>query len=222
MSARKRKSIAPARPLTIYDREKYFDATFSEEERKMLRRRIEDETGLIGKGHHGDRFLAICKCGKLLRDAKTEIMNALRMYPVPADWTHIHVCKQLEIEYKSFAKNVPKLPIEPFYKFVEPLFPHFKPAKNKMQLEIQTHNVHLAFIDWIDEACVKAGCLKSSHSWACWDRFEERSYEAAAERIWAHNARRQKFSPLRLVHSRDEPPAQGFKQRHSRRGGGHG
>ena len=197
--ARKTRKPKIARPLTIYDREKYFDATFSAIERDQIRQRIAMECG-FEPGH----LLSITKPFDLIRDAETEIMNALNMYPVPDDWLHIHVCRQLEIDYKSFAKNVPKLPIEPFYKFVEPLFPHFKAAKNAMQLDIQTHHMHLAFIDWVNETCGKHGCKRSHHSFACWDRFEKRSYEEAVRRVCAHNERREKFtnSPLRLVHSR--------------------
>jgi hypothetical protein len=201
--ARKKHSVARAnpapRPLTILDRDKYFDVTLSDEECEMIREKIMRESGF------GRSFIRITKCFDLLRDAETEIMEALNMYPVPWGWQHIHVCKQLEIDYKSFARNIPKLPIEPFYAFVEPLFPHFRPAKNKMQLSIQTQHVHLAFIDWIDEACPKHGCQKEHHSFACWDRFETASYEEAARRICAHNARREKFtsSPLRIVHSRN-------------------
>ena len=196
-----RKKRAPPRPLTIYDGEKYFDAKFSAEEREQIRERIADECGPPMEGIYG--YIGINRAHDLLRDAETEIMNALNVYPVPSDWKHIHVCRQLEIDYKSFARNIPKLPIEPFYRFVEPLFPHFKPARNAMQLKVQTGQIHHAFVDWIDEVCPQIGCAKSSHGWTCWDRFEKASYEVAAERICAHNLRRTKFTPLRLVSSRD-------------------
>ena len=186
------------REPTIFDGEKYFDATFSEDEREMIRKRIMAETGF-----GADRLSAIRQCWNLLRDAGEEIAKTLNINPVPSDWKHIHVCRQLEIDYKSFAKNVPKLPIEPFYKWVEPLFPHFKPAKNAMRLDIQTNHIHLAFIDWVDAACPQNGCTKSHHEFSCWDRFERADYEEAARRIWAHNERRQKFAPPKLVYSRD-------------------
>ena len=194
-SKKTRKTKAEATRLTIYDRESYFDATFSVDERREIRNRIILECGF------SDSFHGITKAFDLLRRAETEIMKALNMYPVPSDWEHIHVCRQLEIDYKSFAKNVPKLPIEPFYQFVEPLFSHFKPAKNAMQLEVQTQHIHLAFIDWIDFTCPKHGCTKDDHGFGCWDRFEKSDYERAARRICAHNGRRKKFQPLRLVHS---------------------
>lgn len=185
------------RPLTIHDGERYFDARFSEEEREELRERIVQECGFA------ERRSGFWQMDKLLRDAETEIMHALNLYPVPGDWTHIHVCRQLEIDYKSFAKNVPKLPIEPFYKFVESRFPHFKPAKNKMQRDVQKQHIHLAFIDWIDSMCPENGCKRSHHGFSCWDRFEKADYLVAAMRIWEFNAKRPKFkvSPLRLVHS---------------------
>jgi len=197
---RKKQTAARAKPaprsLTIYDREKYFDATFSAEERDMIRARIMAETGFE------DRYKAIRKAFDLVEKAETELEDRLNMYPVPPDWTYIHLCKQLEIDYKSFERNIPKLPIEPFYVFVAPLFPQFKPVTNKYQISIQTNHLHLAFIDWIDEVCA---CGRSFHGFACWDRFEHVSYEEGARRIWEFNARRQKFtsSPLRIVHSRD-------------------
>ena len=203
MSARKAVSNRAAakssatRPPTIYDREKYFDVKLSQNECSEIQNRIIAEMGLKRPS------AGISRTFDLLHAAETEIMNALNMYPVPWDWQHIHVCRQLEIDYKSFAKNVPKLPIEPFYRFVEPLFPHFKAAKNKMQLSIQTQHAHLAFIDWIDQVCPENGCKKSSHGYGCWDTFEKVDYEQAAKRICAHNAARPKFTPLRLVHSRD-------------------
>jgi len=188
-------NAAQTRRLTIYDGEKYFDATFSEDERDEIRERIISECGFA------DRTRGMMKAWDLLRDAETEIMNALDIYPVPVDWQHIHVCKELEIDYRRFAKNEQKRPIEPFYLFVERQFPHFKPARNAMQLDVQTQHIHLAFIDWIDDACPRHGCQKSSHGWGCWDRFEKADYKEAARRIWNHNQGRAKFGPLKLVHS---------------------
>lgn len=194
-----KKNVMADRPFTMRDPDRYFDATFSAEERQEIMERITAECSLPGRD--GARFAEISQAFDLLRDAETEIMNALHLYPVPDDWAYIHVCRQLEIDYKSFAKYVPKAPIEPFYLFVAPLFPHFKPAVNAMQLSIQTRHVHLAFVDWIDQACPDHGCMKTSHGSTCWDRFEKADYETAAQRVWAHNERRKKFTPLHLVKS---------------------
>jgi hypothetical protein len=116
----------------------------------------------------------------------------------PLDWVSIHMCRELEIDYKSFAKNVPKLPIEPFYQFVASRFPRFRPTSNKMRLDVQQHHMHLAFIDWIDAECERIACPKSYHGLGCEDRYEKPDYTAAVQRVWKHNASRPK---LTLVHS---------------------
>lgn len=182
--------------LTIHDREKYFDTTLSQKEIEEIMDRIAVEF---------DDCRGLAMAYQLINEAEIEIQNALKMDTVPYAWCCIHACRQLEIDYKAFAKNNPRLPIEPFYNFVEPLFPQFKQANNKIQLSVQTKQIHVAFVDWVDEACAQHGCTKSHHGPGCWDRFEKADYAEAASRISAHNVRRAKFtaSPLRLVHSTD-------------------
>ena len=193
--------IKNSRALTIYDGEKYFDATFSSEECEQIRDLIKAEIGLDDDNH----FSGIRATFDLINKADKKIAEAFgtSVYKIPVSWSYIHVCRELEIDYKSLAKNLPKLSIEPFYAFVESQFPSFKPAKNDSQRTIQTKHIHLAFIDWIDVACPASGCKKSDHGFSCWDRFEEADYTAAAKRIWEFNGKRPrlKIGPLRLVHS---------------------
>lgn len=201
MSAKKtrtsKRKVAANRPLTIYDGDKYFDASFSSDEFKELRDLIQAEIGL------GDVFMSIRKTFDLIDKADKKISRALNIYPVPDSWSYIHVCKELEIDYKSLAKNVPKLPIEPFYAFVETQFPHFKFARNDSQKAIQDAHIQCAFVDWIDSVCPRNGCKKSSHGWGCWDRYEDVDYIVARMRICYFNDTRPRFAaaPLRLVHT---------------------
>jgi len=189
--ATKKRGAPKSRPLTIYDAERYFDAEFTHDEEMELRRRIMDECG-IPNDFQGRAWMMVTEM-----QTRNEICRALGS--CPPDGAYIHICRQLEIDYKAFAKNEPKLPIEPFYQFVERQFPRFRPAKNKMQLEVQTHHIQGAFSEWLESACPASGCKKSEHwLWGCSDRFERVDYKAAATRIWERNAARPK---LTLVHS---------------------
>lgn len=185
---RRTRKSAGARPLTIYDGEKYFDATFSDEETFELNRYILEMCGI-----EGDSMWLFIK----RQEVDRELCRKLGMSSIPYDWATIHICRELEIDYKSFAKNEPKLSIEPFYQFIESRFPEFKEARNKMQLDVQTRQIWTAFIDWTDAECETARCPRSYHGF-CRDRYEQPDLELAAQRIWKHNASRPK---LTLVHS---------------------
>jgi len=192
----KRKAISAPAP-TIYDGDKYFDAKFTSDECLALGSRIMDECG-INNDFQGRGWLmtTIMEAGWEL-DRKLGMSYGSR----PHEWAYIHICRQLEIDYHSFAKNEPKLPIDAFYRVVERKFPQFKPAKNRMQLDVQTHHIHMAFLDWVESACPATGCQKSEHwLWGCSDRFEKPDYDAVVKRIWEHNAARPK---LTLVHPRN-------------------
>lgn len=177
-----------AYPLTIYDGDKYFDAKFSEEERRDISRQIAAVYGC-------DEFMGVYF---LWDRTNRELCRELDDWNIPEDWAYIHICRQLEIDYKAFAKNVPKLPVEPFYRFVESRFRDFKPAKNKLQMEIQTKQIARAFTTWIKAQCEEAGCTEPYHDYVCQDRYQKPDYETAARRIWEHNASHPK---LTLVHS---------------------
>jgi|SRR5579875_301230 len=190
---RTRKAATP-QPPTIYDGEKYFDAKFTDDELFKLDERILAECG-FANDQAGFRWLSMqwinlgCELGRKLGTGM-----------VSREWVTIHMCRELEIDYKSFAKNVPKLPIEPFYRFIESRFPHFKQTSNKMRLEVQEHHMHLAFIDWVDAECERIGCSKSYHGLGCGERYEKPDYSTAVQRVWKHNAARPK---LTLAYSRE-------------------
>lgn len=189
--ARKRTAAAPRQP-TIYDGEKYFDAKFTKDELDELSERILDECGFAND--RDGRYWLLTQWIIL----GGQLGEMLGTGYVGHEKVTIYLCRELEIDYKSFAKNVPKLPIEPFYRFIEPRFPRLKPTYNKMRLDVQEHHVHLAFIDWIDAECERTACPKSYHGSGCEDRYEKPDYAIAVQRVWKHNAARPK---LTLVHS---------------------
>jgi hypothetical protein len=188
----KKRKIAKVRPVTIYDGDKYFDVKFSEAERRELKRHI-----AAAYGCHDEIMGPYFLWGRTNR----ELCHALNDWSIPEDWAYIHICRQLEIDYKAFAKNVPKLPIEPFYRFVESRFRDFRPAKNKLQLDIQTRQIYSAFYKWIEAQCESAGCAEPYHDHVCQDRYERLDCETAAKRIWEHNRTHPAFPALKLVHS---------------------
>lgn len=190
--SQKRKAISVPAP-TIYDGEKYFDAKFTEDELWELDERILAECGFVDDERAGRSWL-YCQWITL----GGEIGRKLGMGMVSREWVTIHMCRELEIDYKSFAKNVPKLPLEPFYRCIESRFPHFKPTNSKVRLDAQKQCLHLAFIDWIDAECARIACPKSYHGLGCEDRYEKPDYVTAVQRVWKHNAARPK---LTLVHS---------------------
>jgi len=188
-----KRKAAKARPPTIYDGDKYFDAKFTQDELWELERRILAECGFeddfngrswlttqwITLGHELGRKLGLSDMASIER-------------------VTIYMCRELEIDYKSFAKNIPKLPIEPFYRFVASRFPHFKPANNKMRLDVQLTHLRSAFVDWVEAECQRTSCPKSYHGSGCEDRYEQPNYMTALQRVYKHNAERPK---LTLVHS---------------------
>jgi len=176
---------------TIYDGEKYFDAKFSEAERRKLKYEIAVAYGC-------EQFMGVYFLWQRTND---ELCRALHNWNLPEDWAYIHICRQLEIDYRAFAKNVPKLPIEPFYRFVESRFKGFKPAKNKLQLDIQTRQIHGAFDEWIKTQCESTGCAEPYHDSVCRDRYERLNCETAAKRIWEYNRTHVAYPALKLVHS---------------------
>ena len=193
ISTGKRRKATKARPVTIYDGEKYFDAKFTQDELFELDRRILAECGFdndsSGRGWLTSKWITL----------GSELGQKLGLGDMASrEWTTIHMCRELEIDYKSFAKNVPKLAIEPFYQFVASRFPRLKPTSNKMRLDVQQHHMRLAFIDWIDAECERIACPKSYHGLGCEDRYEKPDYLTAVQRVWQHNAARAK---LTLVHS---------------------
>lgn len=192
--SRGRKKQAPpaTRPPTIYDGERYFDATFTADEMRELDARILAECGFAND--KAGRSWLFCKSMLL----GGELAAALGRGYVGHHEVAIHMCRELEIDYKSFVKNEPKLPIEPFYQFVASRFPRLKPTSNKMRLDVQQDHMHLAFIDWVDAECERNACPKSYHGSGCEDRYEKPDYAIAVQRVWKHNAARAK---LTLVHS---------------------
>ena len=192
MNAKGKRKVTKAQPLTIYDGDKYFDAKFTFDEMRKLRDRIVVEAGFDDKDE-GRSWLSTH-----LILLSSDLGARLGIGRASHEMAVIHMCRELEIDYKSFAENAPKLPIEPFYQFVASRFPRLKPTSNEMRLDVQQHHMHLAFIDWIDAECEKIACPKSYHGLGCEDRYEEPDYMTAVQRVWKYNAARPK---LTLVHS---------------------
>lgn len=193
--SQKRKATGAGAP-TIHDGDKYFDAEFTEDELQALEERILVECGFQDdeddrRGHSWLYTQWITLGWELGRKLGLNTM-------VSHEWVTIHMCRELEIDYKSFAKNVPKLSIEPFYMAIKSRFPYFKETNNEMRLKAQKHHMHLAFIDWIDAECERIACPKSYHGLGCGERYEDPDYMTAVRRVWKHNAARPK---LTLVHS---------------------
>lgn len=197
-----RKSIqkaTQAHPLTIRDGRKYFDAKFTGEERDALRKRLME---ICGYGPETD-----CSSIKvhdylgfehdILRPAEEEIWPAFRAQGLDyhrdggrfCDYALIHICRQLEIDYKAFAKNEPELSIEGFIAFAKRAFPEFRRPRNKIEFKIQEHKLHLLWCDWHSEECARTGCTKTGH-WLCLDRFANRDYAAILKQIAKHNETR--------------------------------
>jgi hypothetical protein len=208
MSERKPRKTKAVRPLTIWDYEKYFDATFTAAERKALEDRL---VIVCGFRKNDDEHASICAMAwdhQIFRPAQEEIWPALRaagldpnrdLYERIADCTLIHLCRQLEIDYKSFAHNVPKLPIAGFIAAAKSAFPEFRRPRNNTERRIQEHKLHGLWCDWHVEACPRTGCRNESH-WLCDDRFAERDYPAILEEVARYNETRPK---MQLVYSRD-------------------
>jgi len=121
------------------------------------------------------------------------------------DYALIHICRQLQVDYKSFAKNLPKLPIDGFIASAKLAFPEFRRPRNKVEFKIQEHKLHLLWCDWHGEECARTGC-KNEHHWLCSDRFAKRDYPAILQEIAAHNERRPKLQVSNEVTAIDVRP----------------
>jgi len=195
-------------PVTMWDGPKYFDAVFTDEERIQLREKLMDVCG-FGARRNGYRNYVGFE-HDIEYPAQDEVWKAFCSFGFTyekdsdklRDYALIHVCRQLEIDYKQFAKNAPKLSIDGFIASAKMAFPDFKRPRNKVELKIQEHKLHQLWCDWQDDECVRTKCVKESH-WLCSDRYAARDYDAILGEIARYNMGRPKFEPLRLVHSRD-------------------
>jgi hypothetical protein len=203
--ARKKAAQVTSRPLTTADGVKYFDATFTAKERETLRRKLMDLCGYRSRpaGH-------ICFERDILQPAEDLVWPAFvgagLTYDADRDrlddYTLIHICRELEFDYKAFAANTPKLPIDGFVECAKRAFPEFKHPRNVIETKIQEHKLHALWCDWSGDECVRTGCTCESH-WLCSDRFVKPDYSKIIGQIAEHNETRPKFAPPKLVYSRD-------------------
>lgn len=198
-----------SKPLTIWDGDKYFDAKFTENERGDLRDRLMDvcgygkADGLIGRNFMGFEY-------DIERPAQDVVWPAFcaqgltyeRDHGRLSDYALIHICRELQIEYKTFARNAPKLPIDGFIECAKRSFPEFKRPRNKIEAKIQHHKLYALWVDWLDEECPRLGC-SCEHHWQCHDRFVERDHRQIIAAIAAYNETRPKLPALKMVYSRD-------------------
>ncbi len=199
--AKRKTSPKKERPATKWDGEKYFDATFSAEERRALQDRLMDICGYgpdpSGRGH----YLAFEH--NIFRPAQDEIwapfqvagLDYNRDHARLCDYTLIHLCRDLQVDYKSFAKNVPKLPIDAFIECAKRAFPEFQKPRNNTERRIQEHRLHMLWCDWRDEEIERTGCCgnQGNHWLCCSDRFVDPDYPAILEQIAKYNETRPKL-----------------------------
>jgi hypothetical protein len=196
--AKKSTRTKTSHPLTVWDGDKYFDARFNDEERQILRKKL-----MVVCGYGNSRLGIPDRLGfefDIERPARREVRPALLASGLDCDRQEgrfmdcalIHISRQLEIDYKSFAKNVPKLPIDGFISSAKRAFPEFMKPRNNLEFKIQEHKLHVLWCDWHDEECVRTGCTKESH-WLCSDRFVERDYEAILDEVAKYNKTRPKL-----------------------------
>ena len=178
------KTIAQDRQLTIYDKDKFFDAQFTHSERAEIKGRVREATGM---DHLEAEF-------NLFSPVRREIQKALRSMSWGCnerleDYMLIKICRDLEIDYKSVAKNEPKLPIDAFVDFAKRMFPQFRRARNTTVRLVQERELWKAWVDWRERACVQTGCHKEDH-WLCSDRFVEPDLNKIADEVADYNATR--------------------------------
>lgn len=201
--AKRKVTREATRPPTIWDGEKYFDATFTALERRALRDKLIDVCGYGAGNYCGfERAIEGPAQDTVWPVFVAEGFEYERDHARLCDYALIHVCRELGIDYKSFAANVPKLSIAGFIECAKRAFPDFKRPRNKIEATIQEHKLHLLWCDWHEEECARTGCT-CKHHWLCGDRFAMRDYPAILEQVAAHNRTRPRFAPLKLVHSRD-------------------
>ncbi len=202
------------RALTVWDGDKYFDATFTSKERSELRDKLMDICGygstpripfgnFTGFEFEIERPAEDVVWPVFTRQGLTYDRNRDKL----SDYALIHICRELGVDYHAFAAYVPRLPIEGFIAYAKRCFPDFKIARNKIERTIQEHKLHLAWVDWMPDECTRNGCEADSH-WLCHDRFEERDYPTILLEIAKHNETRPKFAPPKLVYSADDASTQ--------------
>jgi hypothetical protein len=162
--------------------EGYFDAKFNDAERMLLRVRILVATGISPLAFADD----------VLEPAEQEIRAALGYWPAPErlrDWRLIHAAKQLGIDYKSFALNEPKLPLDDFIAAAQRALPDLLPGNGTLAKSVNGHRVWCAFVDWVNANCP---CGNERHTF-CRDRFEPVDRHLIAAKIQKYNETRPKL-----------------------------
>lgn len=208
MTSKRRRKKANE-PLSMWDADQYFDATFTEKERSVLRRRLMQVCGYGPETcSFGGNFVGFdYDIERPAQDSIAAVFTAQglcyrRDYARFADYGLIHICRELGIDHRSYAANVPKRSIDKFVEFAKRSFPEFKRPRNKIERKIQEHKLHAAWCDWSKEECPRTGCTSDDH-WLCSDRFVDRDYAAIIEQVAVYNETRPKFAPPKLVYSRD-------------------
>lgn len=215
--ARKKAQPKMERPLTIFDGDKYFDVAFSTRERMALERKLEDHCGYgadswppessrrrFGIGDHmGFERDILHPAEEVVWPVFVEQGYTYEQdYPRLRSYALIHICRELGIDYRSFAKNMPKLSIAGFIEHAKRSCPEFRVPRNKVEQAIQEHKLRAVWSDWMEVECERTGCTCDSH-WLCNDRFEHCDYAAIMKCIAEFNQTRPKLAPPKLVWSQD-------------------
>lgn len=159
------------RPLTIWDREKYFDATFTSDERSILREKLMNVCG------YDADFGLIAFEYDIERPAEKEVwpvfiaegLTLERDQDVLETYALIHVARQLRIDYKGYAKNLPKRPIDGFVRLAKETFREFTRPRNTIELKIHQRKLWGLWCEWREMENERTGCGIDSDFFAKYD-----------------------------------------------------
>lgn len=189
--ARKRVTPKPTTACSASQRiREYFDVELTNEEQQQVTQCILKATGMTWN------YFSVFGIESAQQDVEREL--GISRYEVTHSQALIYTCKQLGIEYRKYAKNLPKRSIAEFVELAKLKFPHFVSPRSEIVRSAQTQPLHLAWIDWVDEQCA---CGAERH-WLCFDRFEVMDYDSVIAVIVESNEQRKK-----LLHSIDAEPS---------------
>jgi len=160
----------------------YFDVTLTNAEAQELGDRLREVTGLS----------RLSFWHSVEDPAAREIERLVGYQDLPNGSTLVHIARQLGVDHRPYARNEPKISLDPFIAAAKRAFPEFRPAKNAVVRSVQRQKLWSAFVDWQDENCP---CGDQHHTF-CSDRFEKLDLDGVALTIARYNETRPK---LRLV-----------------------
>jgi hypothetical protein len=189
----KRKVAAEREPDMHREPQEYFDVTFTGEEYDMLRDRIIEVSGVAH-----DRWF-----WDLEEPTKHELFSKLVSWgrcKSIYECVIIKLARDLGIDHRTFAKNVPKLPIDSFVDLATKTFTDFVPARNSTISKLQVNRLQDLFNDWLNIECPrKRGCKKSEHAW-CHDHFVEPMMHTIMTDVAAANQKRRRRVSKDIAH----------------------